>query len=198
MKKSLSFIFACLLLFTTATQADSGNSIYLAHIPLLTQHDKPAALDMYRGHPVLISMFYGSCPDVCPLLIMGMQGYERQLDATSQKNLRTLVVSFDAARDTPAQLQAIATMHHTDGRYWMFASADEINARTLAALLGIQYRHKPDGTFDHSVLITLLDSDGKIIASTGKLNGDGAFIAALRKATASHPANSSEMYSSPP
>ena len=162
--------------------SDPGNSIYQAHIPLITQHAGVSTLDIYRGHPVMISMFYGSCPDVCPMLIMGMQTYERQLDARSRNILRGLMVSFDAARDTPVQLQAIATMHHADEKRWTFASANEIDARKLAALLGIQYREKPDGTFDHSVLITLLDKQGRIIASTNQLNGDQQFLLTLKKA----------------
>ena len=128
-------------------------------------------------------MFYGSCPDVCPMLIMGMETYEKQLDRRSQTNLRALIVSFDAARDTPSQLQAIATMHHADAKRWTFASANEIDARKLAALLGFQYRQKPDGGFDHSVLITLLGADGTIVASASKLSGDATFLTVLRAQT---------------
>lgn len=163
-----------------------ANSLYLAKIPLITQQADKASLDIYRGHPVLISMFYGNCPDVCPLLITGMQNYERQLDANSKKNLRVLVVSFDAARDTPKQLKAIATMHRADAKRWTFASTDDISARKLAALLNIQYRQKPDGVFDHSVEIVLLDAEGRIVTQTSKLNGDQDFINALKRAT-SHP-----------
>lgn len=179
-------ILLCCLSALAAESVD-GNSLYLAKIPLTTQQADKMALDLHRGHPVLISMFYGSCPDVCPLLIMGMKNYEKQLDADAKKNLRALLVSFDAARDTPKQLQAIATMHRADAKRWTFASTDEISARKLAALLNIQYRQKPDGVFDHSVEIVLLDENGRIVTSTSKLNGDQEFIAALRKATANHP-----------
>ncbi len=181
MKLSLLLLF--LICGFKPSYADSDNSIYQASIALTTQHAKPAKLDIYRGHPVLITMFYGSCPDMCPMLVMSMQMYEKLLNNRLQKNLRSLIISFDAARDTPQQLQAIATMHHVDSMRWMFASANEVDARKLAALLGIQYRQKPDGTFDHSVLITLLDAEGRVIAATDKLNGDAAFIASLHSLT---------------
>jgi len=187
MIKLVRFLGVGVLLACTAAFADvSESSLYLAKIPLITQHADKAALDLHRGHPVLISMFYGSCPDVCPLLIMGMQNYEKQLDARSKTNLRALVVSFDATRDTPKQLQAIATMHRADEKRWTFASTDDISARKLAALLNIQYRQKPDGVFDHSVEIVLLDAEGRIVTQTSKLNGDQDFIKALKRAT-SHP-----------
>lgn len=161
---------------------NENNSIYQARIPLTTQSGSQVALDVYRGHPVLITMFYGTCPDVCPMLIMGMQGYDKQLDAQSRKQLRALVVSFDAVRDTPDKLRAIAIMHHADEKRWTFASADSIDSRKLAAILNFQYRQKPDGNFDHSVLITLLDARGQIVASTNMISGDAHFLQALKLA----------------
>ena len=50
-------------------------------------------------------------------------------------------------------------------------------------MLGVSYRKLPNGEFDHSLLITLLDSDGRIVASTTTLVGDDAFQATLRAAT---------------
>jgi hypothetical protein len=41
----------------------------------------------------------------------------------------------------------------------------------------------PNGEFEHSLLITLLDSDGRAVASTTKLVGDQEFQAKLRAAT---------------
>jgi protein SCO1/2 len=174
------FVTVLGLLLTATSNAQPDNSIYQAHIPVTTQSGKSATLDLYRGHPVLITMFYGSCPDVCPMLIMAMQGYEKQLDAQSRRKLRALVVSFDSARDTPEKLRAIAIMHRADKSRWMFASASEIEARKLAAMLNFQYRQKPDGNFDHSVLITLLDAEGRIVSATSKLSGDQEFINAIR------------------
>lgn len=177
-------LFATLSMMNGAPSLGAGDSsIYQAHIPLTTQSGKQTELDMYRGHPVLITMFYGTCPDVCPMLIMGMQGYDKQLDAPSRKQLRALVVSFDAARDTPEKLEAVAVMHRADELRWTFASANNIDSRKLAAMLSFQYRQKPDGNFDHSVLITLLDAEGNIVASTNKLSGDKEFVAAIRKQT---------------
>ena len=164
-----------------------ADSLYQAQPMLTTQRGTAARFDLYRGHPLMISMFYGSCPDVCPLLIVGMQNYENSLDAAARKNLRVLLVSFDATRDTPDKLQAIATMHRADTKRWTFATANELDTRKIAALLGIQYRHQANGSFDHSLLITLLDADGRIVATTTKLTNDAHFVAALR-ATHSKPA----------
>jgi protein SCO1 len=175
---------ASLLIAAVCMAADlPGDSIYQLHAQLTTQTAKPAGLDLYRGHPTLISMFYGSCPAACPMLITAMQVYESRLDEASQARLRVLLVSFDAARDTPAQLERLAKLHRTDPARWTFSSAPEADARRVAALLGISYRRLPGGDFDHSLRITLLDENGRIVASTTTLIGDQGFAARLSAAT---------------
>jgi protein SCO1/2 len=159
------------------------DSIYQFHAQLVTQTGTAAGLDRYRGHPTLIGMFYGSCPAACPMLITAMQVYESHLDAASQARLRVLLVSFDAARDTPPKLDALAHSHHADPARWTFASAAEPEARAIAALLGFSYRRLPNGDFDHSLLITLLDEEGRITATTTTLIDDEKFQAQLRAAT---------------
>jgi protein SCO1/2 len=160
------------------------DSFYRLDVTLTTQSGAAAALDLYRGHPVLLSMFYGSCPAACPMLITGMQTYESHLEPAARQRLRALLVSFDAARDTPAQLDGLARLHRADPARWSFCSAGEADARKIAALLGISYRRRPDGSFDHSLLITLLDRQGRVLASTARIVGDAAFLERLRRATA--------------
>jgi len=170
-----------------ALGADSAlppESLYQLHAHLLTQTGEPAAFDLGRGHPTLVSMFYGSCPAACPMLVTSMQVYESHLDRVSRSRLRVLMVSFDAARDTPQQLAQLARLHRSDPMRWTFASASEAEARKIAALLGFRYRQLPDGSFDHSLLITLLDSQGRVLATTTTLVDDSEFQAKLRAATA--------------
>jgi protein SCO1/2 len=117
------------------------------------------------------------------MLITAMQVYESHLDPAARVRLRVLLVSFDAARDTPQQLDSLASLHHADPKRWTFASAAESDARKIAAVLGFSYRRLANREFDHSLLITLLDSEGRIVASTKTLVGDEAFQATLRAAT---------------
>src|SRR5262249_20155321 len=142
------------------------------------------AFDLDRGHPTLVSMFYGSCPAACPMLITSVQVYESHLDPASRRRLRVLLVSFDPERDTPRQLEELAPLHRADPMRWTFASASASDARKIAALLGFRYRQLPDGNFDHSLLITLLDSQGRVQAATTKLVDDSEFLTRLHTATA--------------
>lgn len=162
-----------------------ADSLYQLRAHLVAQSGNNVTFDLYRGHPMLVSMFYGSCPAACPMLITSMEVYESHLDEASRARLRVLLVSFDAAHDSPEHLDHLAHLHRADPARWTFASASESDSRRIAALLGVQYRRLPDGSFDHSLLITLLDSDGRALASTTKLVGDTEFQAKLRAATAS-------------
>jgi protein SCO1/2 len=133
----------------------TGDSIYALDLP---------GLDAYRGHPVIISMFYGRCPSACPMLVSTIQWIEDRIPAKTRDDLRVLLVSFDAEHDTPAALDEMAARHEIDRARWRLTSLPEDDARALANVLGIHYRRIGD-QFQHDVVVTLLDADGRIVTS---------------------------------
>lgn len=141
-----------------------SQSVYEVSAALVDQRGQPAALDVFRGHPVLISMFFASCRDTCPLLIADIQRIERELPPRIRANLRVVLVSFDPERDTPEVLQALARARGVDESRWRFLRGPDDSVREIAAVLGIKYRRLPDGNFNHSSLITLLDPSGIVQA----------------------------------
>jgi protein SCO1/2 len=182
-------VFALGLLPGTAMAAPPpalpSDSLYQLATPLITQDGKPARLDIHLGQPTLVTMFYASCPHVCPTLIAALRGMERRLDAESRSRLRLLLVSLDPDRDTPAALRELAARHGVDLARWTFAQAPAPEVRKLAAALGIQYRRLPDGEFNHSTVITLLDGQGRSLARTSSITRpDEAFLRALQRAAA--------------
>ena len=160
------------------------DSLYQMQVALTDQAGKPAKLDRYAGHPVLVTMFYGSCPHVCPMLISTIQRYELELPEASRGRLRVLLVSLDPARDTPAKLDEVTQRHRVDLARWTFARAEAPDVRRLAAALNIQYRQLPDGEFSHSTVITLLDAQGRLQKQTSAmLRLDPEFSAKVAGAT---------------
>lgn len=141
-----------------------GDSVYELSASLVDQHGNPVTLDLFRGHPVLVSMFYATCRDSCPLLIADLQRIERELSPGIRKDLRVVLVSFDPERDTPGVLRAVAEAHRVDGTRWRLLRAPEDTVREVAAVFGIKYRRLLDGSFNHSSVITLLDRSGVIVA----------------------------------
>lgn len=161
---------------------DSPTSIYQFEAALTDQDGRQHALDRYRGHPVLITLFYGSCPAACPLIIDTLRATEKDLAPAQRAELRVLLISIDPERDTTAALHALAEQRRIDTTRWTLARTDADQVRTIAALLNIQYRKLPSGEFNHSPVITLLSPGGEVEASSSKLGGaDTALLAALRK-----------------
>jgi protein SCO1/2 len=168
--------------FNVAAQDLPDDSVYQLQVPLRTQADTASTLDHWRGHPVLVSMFYASCGYVCPLLIRSTQQLDRDLDESIRQNLRVILVSFDPDHDTPEVLARVSAKHGVDDTRWMLARADAGDVRKLAAVLGIQYRKLPDGGFNHATIISLLGPDGRVLATTSNpSHPEAEFVAALKK-----------------
>ena len=168
-------------LATLAADDDPGASLYHLEARLTNQSGVSHGLDVYRGHPVLVTMFYGSCQATCPMIIDTLRATERALSPAERADLRVLMISFDPERDTPAALNAIARERRVDAARWTLAHADESTVRSIAALLNVQYRQLPGGEFNHSTVITLLSPTGEIESSTNELgHADPALLARLR------------------
>ena len=174
----LALLFAVDIL---AKESDTPESIYQLDAHLTDQAGRAQGLDLFRGSPVLITMFYGSCQATCPLIIDTLRSTERGLSPEQRAKLRVLMISFDPERDTPAALAEIAATRHIDSSRWTLATADADTVRDIAALLDVQYRRLPSGEFSHSAVITVLSARGEIVARSGKLGrADPALLEHLR------------------
>lgn len=178
-------LFLSLLLAVSlraGTPPDTPLSIYQLEARLTDQDGRQHDLDVHRGHPVLITLFYASCPAACPLIIDTLRATEKAMTPAQRAELRVLLISIDPDRDTPAALHALAEQRHIDTARWTLARADADDVRTIAALLNIQYRKLPSGEFNHSPVIALLSPAGEIQATSGKLGtADAELVARLRK-----------------
>lgn len=161
-----------------ARDADPPASLYHLEVALTDQAGQARGLDVHRGHPVLVTMFYASCKATCPLIVDTLRATERKLTDEQRARLRVLMVSIDPARDTPRALQQLATERRIDTARWSLVRADDEAVRDIAALLNVQYRRLPSGEFSHSTVIALLSPQGEILASSGSLgHADPALLA---------------------
>ncbi len=165
-----------------ANSAAPGQRLYDLELALTDQRGNSVGLDTFAGHPVIVSMFYGTCPYACPMLISEIKGIEKKLPVETRSDLRVLLVSFDPERDTTAKLAELARGHDVDEARWTFARASADDVRELAAVLGIKYRKLANGAFNHSTVITVLDRGGRISKSETGLDGDhGAVRTAIER-----------------
>ena len=165
-----------------AAAEPTGPSLYDLPVTLVDRTGTARPLAAFRGTPVLVTMFYGSCASACPLLTSDLKRIEGQLPVAVREQLRVLMVSFDRARDTPRALERMTVERGMDPARWTLASASDDDARALAGVLGIRYRKLDNGEFFHSSAIVLLDREGRIRARLDGLGRDAASIVSFLSA----------------
>mgnify|MGYP001400059415 CR=1 FL=1 len=174
--RALSLLLAAALLAPAASSAAEhdllpagapavgADSIYLLGGAWEDHEGRPFRLEELRGKPVLISMFYATCPHACPMLITDLKRVERALPAHLRDQVQVVLVTFDPARDTAEKLKALLEAHQVDAKRWRMLRTDPAKVQELAAVLGIKYRFTSKGAINHSTVITLLDREGAIAA----------------------------------
>jgi protein SCO1 len=166
--------------------AAQGESLYQLPVTLTTAAGVPMTLSSLHGTPFIITMFYGHCTSVCPVLTMQLQRITKRLSAQERRRIQVVMISFDSARDTPDVLAAFKSEHQITEDNWIVARASAPDVRLLAAVLGIQYRELKDHTFNHSAVLSVADRNGIVRAQTSDLSdANGAFVAAVRRQLAS-------------
>ena len=137
-------------------------SLYDLKTTVTDQDAQALTLDTFRGHPVMISMVYATCPYTCPLIIGNLQKIEATLPPSIREHTRTLLVSLDPQHDTPAVLKDAAKRHQIAESRWRLVATDEDKVREIAAALSVKYRDSADGGINHSAIIAVLDQNGVI------------------------------------
>ncbi len=179
-------LFASLALAADPDVAPSSNeSVYQVDIKLQDQNGQTQPWSANKGRVRIVTMFYSSCPHTCPLTIESIKLLESHLHALSRERLEVDLISLDPDRDTPEKLKASAKSRGVDELRWHLYRTNAADVRLIAALLGIQYRKLPDGEFNHSSTLILLDMKGHILARSEQ-NGkeDQKFIIAVARALA--------------
>ncbi len=157
------------------------NSVYHLQVSVEDQFGEITGLDRYRGKPVLITMFYSSCPHVCPMLISTIKLTESKLSAEERADLRVLTISIDPERDTPEKLRETLERHSVDSNRWSMVRSQPDDLRTIAGVFSVRYKQLPDGEFNHTTRIVLLDNEGTQVASTEQLGRhDAVFLEAIK------------------
>lgn len=167
-----------------------GDSVYRLPVTLIDQNGRAFHLADRAGKPQLVSMFYTSCQYMCPLIIESLKRTQKAIVQDGTAKPAVLMVSFDAQRDTPAHLRGVFGQRKLDATTWTLAHTDAASVRQLAAILDIQYRALPDGEFNHTSVMILLDAQGRIAARTDKMDAiDADFVAAAKKVLAPSASN---------
>jgi protein SCO1/2 len=149
----------------------SGRSIYQLDGVWTNDAGRPFRLRELRGRPVVMAMFFTSCGYACPRIVAAMARIRQNLPPSVRASAMFVLVSFDTGHDTVPVLRAYREQHQLDSVNWVLLRGAPGDVRELAAVLGVKYVQEAGGMFNHSNLITVLNSEGEIVHQRTGLEG---------------------------
>ena len=82
----------------------------VAGFTFTTSEGKRLAIEEFRGKPLLVTLIYTSCADVCPAVIESLAAAADAADGElGADSYRVLTVGFDTANDTPDRIDRKST-----------------------------------------------------------------------------------------
>ncbi len=131
---------------------------------LQTQSGQPIRLSDLRGKVVLLDFFYTTCPDFCPVVTAKIGTLQRRLKQQGVLGKEVVLISatFDPERDTLDALQRYARMVRAEPGGWFLARGGDAEVSRLLQDYDVWVKRSPDGSFDHSMRIFLIDREGRI------------------------------------
>ena len=186
---ALALLLATALPAAAVEPALPGDSMYQVEATLTDQRGATVDWNSLRGQPRVVSMFYANCHLMCPMIIESGKSLQKQLAKAGSGTIDVTMLSLDPARDTPQALAEVGATHRLDDAHWQLLRPRSSDVRTLASVLNIRYRAQPDGTFNHTSTLILLDPQGREIArdDVEGLHPDPAFVARVKDTLAAQP-----------
>lgn len=142
-------------------------------VPLdLVFHDetgKTVRLGDYFGKkPVILSLVYFNCPQLCPMVENGLLESLKQVRFSIGDQFNVLTVSFDP-KDSPSQAFAkratYVNMYNrkSASKGWHFLTGDEASIAALTKAVGFRYKYDPKiDQFSHATAIIVLTPQGRV------------------------------------
>ncbi len=120
------------------------------------------SLGDFRGKPLVLSMVYTSCYQICPMTTRHLSKVvEKARDAMGEDSFSVVVIGFDTRVDTPEAMQYFANKQGISDKNWNLLSINEEDLDALSEDLGFLYYPTSSG-YDHLIQATVIDADGKV------------------------------------
>lgn len=129
-------------------------------VPLVDDLALPTNLRRLGGGPRLLTLAYGHCATVCPVVVSELIAARR---AAHRDELPILVLTLDPWRDTPDRLPTLAK-HWGIGRQDRVLSGDTIEVNRALDALGIsRSRDLTNGDIGHTRTVFVLSGTGQLV-----------------------------------
>jgi protein SCO1/2 len=154
----------------------SETSLYTLGSTWTTDDGREVKLEVLRGYPQVVAMFFTNCQHSCPLIVADMKRIEKALPRSIRGRVDFLLVSIDPARDNTEALKAFREKHHLGNQHWTLLRGSPEAVKQLADKLGFQYYPGSEKQFGHTLVISILNQNGEIVFQQGGVDAlpDGA------------------------
>ena len=129
----------------------------------LTDHSGHAlSLEDLRGKPLVLSLIYTSCYQICPMTTRHLaKVVDKARAALGEDSFNVAVLGFDAYNDSPQAMIHFARKQGIDNRGWRLLSASPDTIQALSEELGFEFFASPNG-FDHITQASVIDAEGRV------------------------------------
>ena len=147
-----------------------GSSVTLTEFTFRDEQGENVKLDRYfqRGVPVLLTLIYYQCPNLCNFMLNGLVQSLKDLSWTPGEQFEIVTVSINP-HETPDLAQAKKDSYFKvyqrpkAAKGWHFLTGDEDQIKKLADQIGFRYRYDPaEKQYAHSAVVSVLTPEGKI------------------------------------
>ena len=134
----------------------------LANYTFTNAKGKQVKLEDFRGKPLVLSMVYTSCYQICPMTTRHLSKVvETARDALGEDTFAVAVIGFETKVDTPDAMQYFANKQGISDKNWNLLSVNEQDLEALSKDLGFLYYPTSSG-YDHLIQASVIDADGKV------------------------------------
>ena len=129
---------------------------------LTDSRGKPIRLSALRGKPLVVSLVYTSCYQICPMTTRHLATVvDKAREALGDDSFSVALIGFDTRVDTPEAMRNFAVTQDIDGDGWLLLSTDDASLPALVEDVGFLYYPSSNG-FDHLIQATVIDAEGTV------------------------------------
>jgi protein SCO1/2 len=141
----------------------------LAAAALTDEQGRARSFADFRGKTVVFSLFFTSCPTVCPRETRALSEVQKRLSPALRQRVQFLTLSVDPENDTPELMRQFALSNGAELSGWSFVRTTSANTQALGQQLAAfegpaKAQAEPSG---HTTAVYLFDGSGRLMQRYG-------------------------------
>ena len=142
------------------SQGAIGNQ--LGNYPVTDIHGRQLNLAELRGKPMVLSLIFTSCHQICPMTTRHLaKVVDKARAALGHDSFTVVAIGFDTAADTPEAMRYFAEQQGLENADWQLFSISAADVTKLTHDVGFVYFPSARG-FDHLIQATVIDANGRV------------------------------------